>query len=128
MSTLAELLQPVTPRTLAAARAYLDAVITVPDSTPVTSNTVMSRLSLADSKEVFDTLKTQSALDSRVAEAMVKLRDTGLDLSHANARAMIDSLFAASLAAKVKALGEKSVPRWSQLGFKPKDGHILEVL
>ncbi len=132
--TLAELLADLPgPRTLENARAWLEQDITVPDATLVTARRVMADLTIAEAATLFGTLTTAAASNAPtaplVAEALLQLRTNGLDLSHANARAMIDALFTTELAAKVKALGEKSVPRWQQTDLsRLKDGYILEAL
>lgn len=128
MSTLTEL---VAGKTLAQARAYLDEMVTVPNPERINVVSLMSRLTNAESGEVLATLRTAAAVNPLVDEALIQLRGEGLDLSHANAKAMIDQLFAGNtaLANKLKALGEKQVTRAQANGFgKVKDGHILEVL
>ena len=128
MSTLAEL---VAGKTLAQARAYLDEMVTVPNPERINVVSLMARLTNAESGEVLATLRTAAAVNPLVDEALIQLRGEGLDLSHANAKAMIDQLFAGNtaLANKLKALGEKQVTRAQANGLgRVKDGHILEVL
>lgn len=117
-------------RTLANARVWLEQPVTVPNDTPVDCRGVMARLSVADAKAVFATLQAASASDALVAEGLEMLRRSGLDFSHDNMREMVDALFPADLAARVKALGEKSIPRWRQVEglSRLKDGYILEAL
>jgi len=125
MSTLAEL---VAGKTLAEARAYLAEQVTVPDPTLVTTRTVMARLTVEEAGTVFGTLQAASS-NPLVFEALQQLRGEGIDLSHANARAMIDFLFQGAIATKLKALGEKQITRAEANGLgRVKDGHILEVL
>lgn len=132
--TLAELLADLPgDRTLANARAWLEQTITVPDATLVTARRVMADLTITEAATLFGTLTTAAASNAPtaplVAEALTQLRGGGIDLSHANARAMIDALFEPALAAKVKALGEKTVARWQQTDlYRLKDGYILEAL
>lgn len=126
MTTLTEL---VAGKTLAQARAYLDEVVTVPNPERINVAALMARLSNVESGEVLATLRTVAASNALVDEALIQLRGEGLDLSHANARTMIDALFTGGLAAKLKALGEKQVTRAEANGLgRVKDGHILEVL
>lgn len=131
MTTLAALLLDLPPpRTVENARAWLEEQVTVPDDTPVTSRGVMARLSVADATVVFATLKAASASNALVAEGLEMLRLSGLDFSHPNMRAMVDALFPSDLAERVKALGEKTVPRWQtadNIG-RLKDGYIEEAL
>lgn len=117
-------------RTLPNARAWLDAPVTVPDDTPVTARGVMARLDVTDATTVFATLRIAGEQNALVAEGLEMLRLSGLDFSHASMRAMVDSLFPPELAGRVKALGEKTIPRWRQVpGLdRLKDGYILEVL
>lgn len=127
--TLAEL---VSGKTFAQARAYLDEVITAPNPEPIDSTKLMARLSVEDSNEVIGTLKAVAASDHPmrhlVGEAFTQIQGKGIDLSHANSRAMIDTLFPAALAGRIKALGEKSVPRWTTLGAFPHDSDIRDAL
>lgn len=128
MSTLTEL---VAGKTLAQARAYLDEMVTVPNPERINVVSLMSRLTNAESGEVLATLRTAAASNPLVDEALIQLRGEGLDLSHANAQAMIDTLFAGNtaLANKLKALGEKQVTRAQANGLtRVKDGHILDAL
>lgn len=129
--TLSELLQSLPgPRTVENARAWLEQEITVTDDTPVTARGVMARLSVEDAATVFATLRTAAASNALVAEGLEMLRLSGLDFSHHNVRAMVDSLFPVELATKVKALGEKTIARWQQVDglSRLKDGYILEAL
>jgi len=132
--TLAELVaQKPGSHALADVRAWLEEMVTVPNPELVTSRTVMARLSITEAATLFGTLKAVSASDAPtaplVAEALAQLRGNGIDLSHANAIAMIDALFSAELAATVKTLGTKQIQRWQQTGIsRLKDGYILEVL
>lgn len=115
-------------RTDAQVLAWLLETVTAPDPTRVTTTTVMARLSPADAATVFGTLTAAAASNALVAEAVIQLRGDGLDLSHANARAMIDSLFAEPLRSTLKALGERQVPRWQAHGLRaPKLGHVAEA-
>lgn len=132
MSTLAEL---VAGKTLAEARAYLDQLVTVPNPEPIDSTKLMARLDPTDANEVLATLKGVAASDHPlkhlVGEAYTQVQGKGIDLSHVHSRTMIDALFAGNptLAAKLKALGEKQVTRAEANGLgRVKDGHILEVL
>lgn len=125
MSTLAEL---VAGKTLAQARAYLDELVTVANPERINVAALMARLENTESGEVFATLHTAAASNPLVSEALIQLRGEGLDLSHANARAMIDQLFTGELATKLKALGEKQAPRWTQLGTYPHDSDIRDAL
>lgn len=117
-------------RTLPNARAWLEASVTVPDDTPVTARGVMARLNVADATTVFSTLRAASASNALVGEGLEMLRLSGLDFSHASMRAMVDALFPAELAGRVKALGEKTIPRWQQVSglTRLKDGYIMEAL
>lgn len=120
-------------KALADVKAWLEETVTVPNPELVTSRTVMARLTITEAATLFATLKAAAASNDPtaplVAEALEQLRGNGIDLSHANAKAMIDALFSAELAAKVKALGEKQIPRWQQTGLgRLKDGYILEAL
>lgn len=125
MSTLAEL---VAGKTLVQARAHLNELVTVPNTELVTTRTLMAELTLTEARAVFAALKGASASDDLVAEAFDRLKDGGLDLSHANAKAMIDALFTGELATKLKALGEKQVTRAEANGLgRVKDGHILDA-
>lgn len=124
--TLAEL---VAGKTLAQARAYLDELVTVANPERINVAALMARLTNDESGEVFATLHAEAASNPLVSEALIQLRGEGLDLSHANAKAMIDALFTGELAIKLKALGEKQVTRAEANGLgRVKDGHILEVL
>lgn len=126
MSTLTEL---VAGKTLAQARAYLDEVITAPNPEMITATKIMARLSLQDAATVFGTLRAVAEQNPLVYEALQQLRGDGIDLSHDNARAMVDQLFSAELAAKVKALGEMQVTRAAANGLgRVKDGHILDAI
>lgn len=128
MSTLDEL---VAGKTLAQARAYLDELVTVPNPERINVAALMARLSNTESGEVLATLRTVAASNPLVDEALIQLRGEGLDLSHANAKAMIDQLFAGNtaLANKLKALGEKQVTRAQANGLnRVKDGHILDAI
>lgn len=126
MNTLAQL---VAGKTLAQARAHLDESVTVPNTERITVTALMSRLTNTESGQVFATLTAAAQANPLVNEALIQLRGDGLDLSHANAQAMIDALFTGELAAKLKALGEKQVTRAEANGLgRVKDGHILEVL
>lgn len=128
MSTLTEL---VAGKTLAQARAYLDEVITAPNPEMITATKIMARLSLQDAATVFGTLRAVAEQNPLVYEALQQLRGDGIDLSHDNAKDMIDYLFAGNptLAAKLKALGEKQVTRAEANGLgRVKDGHILDAL
>lgn len=102
--------------------AWLLTTVTAPDPTRVTTTTVMARLSPTDAGTVFGTLAAASS-NPLVAEAQIQLRGEGLDLSHANARAMIDQLFAGNteLRDKVKALGERQAARCEAAGYRPGD-------
>lgn len=128
--TLAELLASYDgERTVSAARAWLVEVVTVPDDTRVTSTAIMARLTPPEAAAVFGTLQAAAASNALVAESLHCLRGNGLDLSHDNARTMIDTLFTEPLRAKVKSLGEKTVPRWRQTDLtRLKDGYIEEAL
>lgn len=128
--TLAELLQQLPgARTVANARVWLEENVTVPDDTRVTSTAIMARMTPADAEAVFATLQAAAAANALVAESLHSLRGGGIDLSHDNAREMIDALFTEPLRAKVKALGEKVVPRWQQTDLaRLKDGYIEEAL
>lgn len=100
-------------RTDAEVLAWLSETVTAPDPTRVTTTTVMARLSPEDAATVFGTLSGLAPVAPLVAEALIQLRGEGLDLSHANARAMIDALFPEEpLRSALKALGERQVPRW----------------
>ena len=125
MSTLAQL---VAGKTLAQARAHLDELVTVPNTERITVTALMSRLTNTESGQVFATLTSAAQANPLVNEALIQLRGDGLDLSHANAQAMIDALFTGELAAKLKALGEKQAPRWSVLGSYPHDSEIRDAL
>lgn len=125
MSTLAEL---VAGKTLAQARSYLDELVTVPNPELVTTRAVMAKLTLPEAGAVFAALRAAAEQNPIVYEALQQLRGEGLDLSHANAKAMADQLFPAELAAKVKALGEKQAPRWQTLGAYPHDSDIRDAL
>ena len=128
MSALAEL---VAGKTLAQARAYLDEMVTVPNPERINVVSLMARLTNAESGEVLATLRTSAAANPLVDEALIQLRGEGLDLSHANAKAMIDQLFTGNtaLANKLKALGEKQVTRAQANGLgRVKDGHILDAI
>lgn len=119
--------------TYSAARAWFDAEVTVPSPERIDTAKIMARMSVGDARAVLGRLKQVATSDALVDEALMQLRsETGIDLSHPNARAMIDELFAsdAALATRVKALGEKQVPRWESLGFtrRPKDGPLLSAL
>lgn len=129
--TLQELLTDLPgERTAANARAWLEQPVTVPDDTPVTARGVMARLSVADATAVFSTLRAASASNALVAEGLEMLRLSGLDFAHTNMRAMVDALFPADLAVRLKALGEKTIPRWRQVEglSRLKDGYIMEAL
>lgn len=104
-------------RTDAEVLAWLHETVTAPDPTRVTTTTVMARLSPQDAGTVFGTLATLAPSNPLVAEALIQLRGEGLDLSHANARAMIDALFSEPLRATLKALGERQVPRYTLAGY-----------
>lgn len=123
--TLAEL---VAGKTLAQARAYLDELVTVPNTELVTTRAVMAKLTIQEAGAVFAALRAAADQNPVVFEALAQLRGEGLDLSHANAKAMIDALFTGELATKLKALGEKQAPRWSQLGAYPHDSDIRDAL
>lgn len=71
---------------------------------------LMARLTNSEATAVFTKLREVAAQNVLVDEALQQLRTTGLDLSHANAQAMIDQLFAAPLAEKLKALGFEPDP------------------
>lgn len=117
-------------KTFAEARAFLDEVVTVPNPERINVTSLMARLTNAESGEVLATLRTVAASNPLVDEALIQLRGEGLDLSHANAKAMIDQLFAGNtaLANKLKALGEKQVTRAQANGLgRVKDGHILDA-
>ena len=126
--TLAEL---VAGKTLAQARAHLDELVTVPNPERINVAALMARLSNTESGEVLGTLRAVAASNPLVDEALIQLRGDGLDLSHANAKTMIDQLFAGNpaLATKLKALGEKQVTRAEANGLgRVKNGHILDAL
>lgn len=129
--TLAEL---VTGKTLAQARVFLDELVTVPNPEPIDSTKLMARLQPAEANEVLGTLKGVAAsehpLRHLVGEAYLQVQGKGIDLSHDHSRDMIDQLFAGNptLATKLKALGEKQAPRWTQLGSYPHDSDIRDAL
>ena len=104
-------------RTDAEVLEWLHETVAAPDPTRVTTTTVMARLSPTDAATVFGTLSAAADANPLVAEALIQLRGDGLDLSHANARAMIDALFSEPLRGTLKALGEKSVPRYTLAGY-----------
>lgn len=129
--TLRELLVDLPgERTIANARVWLEESVTVPDDTPIDTRGVMARLSVSDATTVFATLRAASAANALVAEGLEMLRLSGLDFSHASMRAMVDALFPADLAERVKELGQKSIPRWRQVDglSRLKDGYIMEAL
>lgn len=107
----------------AAVLAWVNTAITQPDDRRITITTLMAELSLTESATVIATIRAEAeagnATSVLVDEALRQLRGGGLDLSHGNSQSMIDSLFAgnATLAAKVKALGQQSIERWRDLGF-----------
>lgn len=114
-------------------KQWLEEQVDVPNPELVTSRTVMAKLTITEAATLFATLKAVAASSDPsaplVSEAWGQLQRDGIDLSHANAKAMIDALFAPELAAKVKALGVKTIARWQQTGLpRLKDGYILEVL
>lgn len=115
-------------------RAWLEEPVTVPNPELVTSRTVMAKLTIAEAATLFATLKAAAASNDPtaplVAEALEQLRSGGIDLSHANAQAMIDALFSVELATKVKALGEKQIPRWQEVDglSRLKDGYIMGAM
>lgn len=119
--------------TYSAARAWLDATVTVPNTERIDTAKIMARMSEDDARAVLGRLKNVAQTDVLVEEAFRQLQsEIGLDLSHPNARSMIGKLFVddPALAARVQALGEKQVPRWESLGFgrRPKDGPLLSAL
>lgn len=71
---------------------------------------LMARLTNEEATTVFTTLRTAAAQNVLVDEALRQIRTTGLDLSHANAQAMIDQLFSEPLASKLKGLGFEPDP------------------
>ena len=122
-------------KTFAEARAFLDEMVTAPNPEPIDSTKLMARLSVEDANDVIGTLKAVAASDHPmrhlVGEAFTQIQGKGIDLSHANAKAMIDQLFAGNtaLANKLKALGEKQVTRAQANGLnRVKDGHILDAI
>lgn len=103
-------------RTDAEVLEWLLEMVTAPDPTRVTTTTVMARLSPTDAGTVFGTLAAASG-NPLIAEALIQLRGDGLDLSHTNARAMIDALFTDPLRSALKALGEQQCTRAAAHGF-----------
>lgn len=113
------------PRTVDNARAWLEEDVTLPDDTRVTTTTIMARLSPADAGAVFGTLHALEATNPLVKEALFSLRGSGLDLSHPNAKTMVDTLFPAELAIRVKALGEVTMKRYkTAVASMPNDAQI----
>lgn len=115
-------------RTDAEVLAWLHETVTAPDPTRVTTTTVMARLSPTDAAAVFGTLSAAADANPLVAEALIQLRGEGLDLSHANARAMIDALFAEPLRSALKALGERQVSRYVLADWIGASPHLGDVM
>lgn len=96
---------------------------TVPNTTRVTDVTLMADLSVAECDEVFTTLDTAAQGSKTVSRAVEQLKGAGLDLSHANAQAMIGTLFAANttLRDKLLAMGRRTVDHWEAMGARQMD-------
>ena len=114
--TLAELIAGQ-PGTDAEVLAWLNESVEVRDETLVNDRALMARLTIAECNEVFATLDTAAQGSKTVQRALAQLAGDGIDLSHDNARTMIDVLFAgnAALRDKLKAMGRKTAARWTQV-------------
>ena len=77
----------------------------------VSYRTLLAELTPADYRTMRETFKAAAVADVLLADAdaAMSAEAGGLDFGHATARALIDSLFAAELAAKLKAIAERLV-------------------
>ena len=81
-----------------------------PSAERIDTTRLMARMSNSDAGTVLATIRGAAAQNPLVEEALIQMRGAiGIDLSHSNARAMIDALFSEPLRGRLKALGEKPV-------------------
>lgn len=94
-----------------AADALNAKTVTVAYSRFVSYRTLMAELPTTDYRTMRATFQTAAESDVLLADAdaAMSAEAGGLDFGHATARAMIDTLFAADLAATLKALAEHLV-------------------
>jgi len=94
---------------------YLQTPVTVPNTAPVTTKTLMAKLTVAETRMVLETLKAASAGDVLIEEGFAQLKTEGLDFSHANTVEVMTALFSkdADLLIRLLALGTKQVIPWS---------------
>lgn len=108
---------------VAAVVAWTREATWLPEVSRVNDVAIMARLSVAESDEVFATLDAAAAGSKTVQRALRQLEGEGIDLSHANAIGLINTLFNGNppLRDKLLAMGRRTATHWEALGMRPMD-------
>ncbi len=113
-------LEPYASMTPEAAAAALNATtVTVVYERFVNYRTLMAELTPDEYRAVRATFKAAAESDPLLADADAAMHPAagGIDFGHANTRTLIDALFTADLAAKLKGLAERKVTPASNAGI-----------